>query len=264
MFVYLSKLLPLLVYPLGLAFFFLLIAAVVKTGSKWVKVCVIAAMVVIWVGGNSWFSAILVRSLEWKYLPRENLSSGEIIVVLGGGTDAQEYPRKLVELNDAADRIVYASWLYHQGTAPKILLTGGFIPLFGEKDGSPAENMAVIMGLMDVPEDILILEKESFNTYENVINTKQILDKIGISQIILVTSAQHMPRSVALFKKQGMEVVTAPTDFSVTQASWERLWEPKFQAQVFNLIPSVSNLSATTGALKEYLGIFVYWLRGWI
>ena len=177
MFVYLSKLLPLFVYPLGLAFFFLMIAAVAKSGSKWVKTFLIAAILILGIGGNSWFSTSLVRSLEWQYLPPEDVPNGEIIVVLGGGTDDRQYPRKLVELDDAADRVVYASWLYHQGAAPEILLTGGYIPFLGVKDGSPAENMAVIMGMLNVPEEALILEKESLNTYENVLNTKEILDQ---------------------------------------------------------------------------------------
>ena len=198
MFVYLSKLLPLFVYPLGLAFFFLMIAAVAKSGSKWVKTFLIAAILILGIGGNSWFSTSLVRSLEWQYLPPEDVPNGEIIVVLGGGTDDRQYPRKLVELDDAADRVVYASWLYHQGAAPEILLTGGYIPFLGVKDGSPAENMAVIMGMLNVPEEALILEKESLNTYENVLNTKEILDQREIGQVILVTSAQHMPRSIAL------------------------------------------------------------------
>jgi uncharacterized SAM-binding protein YcdF (DUF218 family) len=264
MFIYLSKLLPLFVYPLGLALIFLIIAMVAKPGSKWVKYSVITAFIILLIGGNGWFSTILVRSLEWQYLPPEELPEGEMIVVLGGGTGAVQYPRRFVELGDTADRVTYASSLYHQGAAPKILLSGGYIPFLGENDGSPAENMAVIFGLLGVPEDAIIIEKESLNTYENAIFTKEILDSLGIHKIILVTSAQHMPRAMALFTKQGLDVSPAPTDFSVTQADWQQLWELKLQIQIFNLIPSASNLSATTSAMKEYMGIFMYKLRGWI
>ena len=264
MFIYLSKILPIFVYPLGLVFFILLITSVMKRDSKWVKIGIITALVIILVCGNNWVSTALVRSLEWQYLPSDEVPSGEVIVVLGGGTDSAQYPRQLVELDDAADRVFYASWLYHQGAAPRILLTGGYIPIFGNKVGSPAENMASILGMLGVPEDVLILDKESLNTRENAVYSKEILDQLGISKIILVTSAQHMPRSVALFDKLGVDVIPAPTDFSVTQENWDGLWEPKIQTQLLNFIPNSGNLSATTGVMKEYLGMLVYWLRGWI
>jgi len=262
--VYLSKLLPLFVYPIGLVFITLLISAIMKPESKWVKKGIITALIIIWVGGNSWASTTLVRSLEWQYLPPDEVPGGDVIVVLGGGTDSAQYPRQLVELDDAADRVFYASWLYHEGAAPRILLSGGYIPFLGNNEGSPAENMAIILEMLGVPGDVLILDKESLNTYENALYTKEILDQMGISQIILVTSAQHMPRSAALFNKLDLDVIPAPTDFSVTQARWDNLWEPKLQTQLLNIIPSVGNLSATTGAMKEYLGMLVYWLRGWI
>jgi uncharacterized SAM-binding protein YcdF (DUF218 family) len=264
MFVFLSKFLPVFVYPLGLAWIFLLVALFTKGKPKWQTISLWVALALLWVGGSGWISTSLVRSLEWQYLPPEELPHAEVIVVLGGGTDSPQYPREQVELNDAADRIVYASWLYHQGAAPKLLLTGGFIPWMGEVDSSPAENMASVLALLGVPQDALILETQSLNTYENALYSRDILDSMGVDRIILVTSAQHMPRSVGLFEKQGLEVIPAPTDFSVTQASWERLWEPDLVTQVFNFFPSVSNLSATTAAMKEYLGIMVYKLRGLI
>lgn len=264
MFIYLSKILPMFVYPLGLVFLILLIASILKPESKWVKRGIITALVIIMVGGNNWVSTALVRSLEWRYLPPEEVPSGEVIVVLGGGTGSALYPRQMVELDDAADRVFYGSWLYHEGAAPRILLTGGYIPFLGNNEGSPAENMAIVLEMLGVPKEALILDDESLNTYENALYSKDILDNMGISEIILVTSAQHMPRSVALFEKLELEVIPAPTDYSVTQAQWEDLWAPNLKLQVLNFIPSVGNLSATTGAMKEYLGMLVYWLRGWI
>lgn len=264
MFVFLSKFLPVFVYPLGLTWIFLLVALLARRSSRWQKTSLGVAFALLWIGGNGWVSTSLVRSLEWQYLPPEELPSAEVIVVLGGGTDSLQYPRELVELNDAADRMVYASWLYHQGAAPKLLLTGGYIPWMGEVDGSPAENMASVLTLLGVPPEAFILETRSLNTYENALYSKEILDSMGVNRIILVTSAQHMPRSVGLFEKQGLEVIPAPTDFSVTQSSWDRLWEPNLITQVFNFFPSVNSLSATTSAMKEYIGIMVYKMRGWI
>ena len=264
MFVFFSKFLPVFIYPLGLACIILIISLLVNKQSKWLKIFVGIALGILWLGGTRWVSVMLVRSLEWQYLPPENTPNAEIIVVLGGGTSAIEYPRTQVELGAAADRIFYASWLYHQGAAPKIFLTGGYIPWLGTREGSPAENMALVLARLGIPDEVQIIETKSQNTYENALYTKEILNQLGITRILLVTSALHMPRAYAVFKNLGLEVIPAPTDYTVTQGDWDRLMEFNFVTQFFNFFPSVGNLSSTTNAIKEYLGLFVYKLKGWI
>ncbi|MCI0518954.1 MAG: YdcF family protein, partial [Chloroflexi bacterium] len=73
-----------------------------------------------------------------------------------------------------------------------------------------------------------------------------------------------MPRSVALFEKQGFEVIPAPTDFSVTYAGWERLTRGSLESTLLSLLPSGENLAWNYLNLKEYLGIFIYKLNGWL
>lgn len=222
------------------------------------------AFALLWLGGNRWVSLGLKRSLEWQYFPPETLPKVDAIVVLGGGTEAGQYPRPIVELNSAGDRVLYAGWLYHQGVAPHILLSGGYIPWMGETTSSPAEEMSVILEMLDVPDEALWLEAESRNTYENALRSKEILERKGINQIVLVTSATHMPRAVGLFEKQELIVIPAPTDYSVDQATWNHLWVPNVWIQLLNLLPSANNLSGTTTALKEYFGIIMSRLSGWM
>ena len=118
--------------------------------------------------------------------------------------------------------------------------------------------------LEQLPHVVSWLEEQSLNTYENAIYSKEILDDRGITRIVLVTSAWHMPRSVALFEKQGFEVIPAPADYTITDNAWERLWKPTFIDAIRGIIPTAGNLSSTTGAMKEYIGILIYQLRGWI
>lgn len=206
----------------------------------------------------------LRRSLEWQYLPPDPIPHSEVIVVLGGGTESMQYPRQMVEINGAGDRVLYASRLYHQGVAPRLLLSGSYIAWLSNTSSSPAEEMGVILEMLGVPEEALWLEAESRNTYENAVNSAKILNRQGISRIVLVTSAAHMPRAVGLFEKQGVEVIPAPTDYTVTQDSWEQLWEPAIRSQILNFLPDAADLAGSTAVLKEYLGILVYKLRGWI
>jgi uncharacterized SAM-binding protein YcdF (DUF218 family) len=267
MFVFFSKLLPVFVYPFGLAILLLLLASILKPQTQkrmrlW-RIPVMSALALLWIPSTAWVSTPLIRSLEWRYLPPAGIPHAEVIVVLGGSTQSALPPRPLVELNGAADRLVYAAWLYHQGAAAHLLLTGGDIAWIGTAD-TPAQDMAAILAMLGVPDEALWLESESRNTYENALFTRRILAARGTDRIILVTSAIHMPRAVGLFERQGFEVIPAPTDYSVTQDSWQGLWQANFATQLFNLLPGASGLENTTMALKEYLGIIVYRLRGWL
>jgi uncharacterized SAM-binding protein YcdF (DUF218 family) len=69
---------------------------------------------------------------------------------------------------------------------------------------------------------------------------------------------------VALFLHEGIDVIPAPVDYTVTQAGWDGLFSPDMQTVLVNLMPNVDSLSLTSGILKEYLGLWVYHLRGWL
>lgn len=264
MFVYLSKLLPLLIYPLGLACLLLGGALVLRRRRSWSLYLVAAAFLLLWLCGNRLVSMSLVRSLEWQYLPPAELPRAEVIVVLGGGTRSQVYPRPIHEIGEAGDRLLYAAYLYHQGVAPHLLLSGGVVAVDGPALQPEAEAMATLLTLLNVPHDALWLEPRSRNTHENAVETRKLLEPRGINRIVLVTSAMHMPRAVAIFEKQGFEVVPAPTDFLVTQADWNYYLTPSPAVQVFNLLATPEALDNTSRALKEYVGILVYRLRGWL
>ena len=262
MFVYLSKLIPPLVYPLGLACLFIAIALFARR-ARLKTILLILALTLLMLGGNRWVALGLARSLEWRYLPKGEIPEADVIVVLGGGILSDQYPRPMVEVGNAGDRLIYAVALYRQGKAGHILLSGGRIDWLSSGD-APAEDMAQMLLFLGVPKDAIWLESDSLNTYENALNTRKILETKDIDRIILVTSAAHMPRSVGLFEKQGFEVIPAPTDYTVTEQGWENLKRGGFPTQLMALLPSAGNLALTTQMLKEYLGILIYRLNGWM
>jgi uncharacterized SAM-binding protein YcdF (DUF218 family) len=73
-----------------------------------------------------------------------------------------------------------------------------------------------------------------------------------------------MPRALALYRRQGFDVIPAPTDFRITNADWEQLRSGSMQAHFINLIPTAENLGLTSAALREYFGLLIYRLRGWL
>jgi uncharacterized SAM-binding protein YcdF (DUF218 family) len=264
MFIFLSKILPLLVYPVGVTVFFLLILSLSKKITRTARILVILSIILLWGFGNTWISNLLAKSLEWQYLPNTSDLQGDVMVVLGGGTEAYEYPRMGSEINSAGDRILVAARLYNEGTAPKILLSGGTISFMGSQVSTPASQMSEVLSLMGIPDDALISQDQSQNTYEDALYSCQMIQDAGYKKIILVTSAMHMPRSVKLFAKQGCDVIPVAADFTITEASWERLIHPNLETLLINLIPTSSDLNLSTKALKEYLGMLIYTLQGWI
>ncbi|AFY64738.1 YdcF family protein [Geitlerinema sp. PCC 7407] len=262
MFLYLSKLLPLLFYPLGLTCVLLVVALVTLT--KWPRVAtgaIATALVVLLVASNGWVSTALVRSLEWRSRP-ESLPQADAIVVLGGSTRPLMPPRASVEVSEAGDRVLYGAQLYREGKAPRLILSGGRIDWLG---GGPPESadMAAMVQTMGVPESAILEDPDSYNTYQNAINVLQLMRANNIQKILLVTSAMHMPRSLRIFQKLGVDAAPAPTDFLVTQQELEE-YTGSLQAILLNLTPDSERLLQTTRALKEYIGLVIYRLRGWL
>ncbi|TAF09265.1 MAG: YdcF family protein [Nostocales cyanobacterium] len=263
MFLYLSKLLPLFFYPLGLASVILIVALVTLwKRPKIAAICISLSLTLLLVCSNAWVAKNLVRSLEWQNIPAAEIPQAEAIVVLGGATKSAIWPRPTVDLSEPGDRVIYAAQLYRQKKAPIIILSGGRIDWRGS--GSPeSADMATILTSIGIPSEVIIQEPDSLNTYQNAVNVKKILENRGIKKVLLVTSAMHTPRSLKIFQRQGIDVIPAPTDFLVSRGELQELVStPK--AAILNLFPDTDNLNQFTSAIKEYIGSFIYSLRGWL
>lgn len=261
MFFFLSKFLPLFLYPVGFVTLLILVSLFLYRRRSWQTAVLVVGFLTLFLGGNRWVSLALARNLEWQYLPPEPLPQADVIVVLGGSTQSVDYPQPVVNLNEAGDRLLYAAWLYQQGVAEQLLLVGGRLPGTTEQE---AVDMAAVLEMMGVPRERLWLETKSLNTYENGLYAKEFLAEEGIERIVLVTSAIHMPRSVAVFEKQGFEVVPAPTDYNSVRPEWDAGEAPSPGSQLLYLMPSVESLQLTTRVMKESLGILIYGWRGWL
>lgn len=265
MFLFISKLLPLFFYPLGLACLLMVVALVLSwRNPRWVAVPIISALGILLLSSNSWVTDHLVRSLEWQYIPAQELPEAEAIVILGGATKPAFPPRPTVDLNEQGDRVFYGAQLYRQGKAPLVIASGGRITWHSNSDSpSEAMDMTELLTTLGVPRSAIAQDPTSLNTYQNAVNVRQILQERGINQVLLVTSAMHMPRSLKIFQRQGIEATPAPTDFLVTQESLEEPYSSP-QATILALLPDAERLEKTTRAIKEYIGTVVYRLRGWL
>lgn len=261
---FLSKLLPLFIYPIGLTCLLLIIAMIliVKRRSRRALIPIGFAFVILGMASSGWFSTLLVRSLEQQYLPPSFPIEGkplQAIVLLGGATGSQLAPRPWVDITDQGDRILHSAQLYRQGRAPLIIPTGGRIAWRGPGD-SEASDMAQLLQTMGVPESAIVLEAKALNTYENAVNVQAILKERQIERFLLVTSATHMPRSMMIFQKLGLNPIAVPTDYTRTDIESQINGPQDFWLSV---LPDAEFLRDTNRALKEWIGIWVYRLKGW-
>lgn len=236
--------------PLGLTALLLFIALfLIHKHPKTATWLVVIALLIVGVLGNTYFSTFLARSMEWRYLPAQQTPKADAIVLMAGGTQPAQSPRVQVELDGAADRVLYAVRLFKEGAAPLILVTGGF---------DAVRDTCTLLVQFGVPEEALLRQNKSVSTAEDVRFADVLLDEKDIKQVILVTSALRMDRTAFLFQQEGYEVIPAPTDFSVTVERWNELmrWEPKTIAM--NLLPRATNISLSTAVLREYFGLLLH------
>lgn len=257
MVIFLSKLLPLFVYPAGLTILLLLAAILFWKKRCLAKTLIIMAFLVIFLGGNRWVSMAIVRSLESRFPPYSETGKADVIVVLGGGTDPQQYPRPMVEVNGAGDRMIYAVKLFRDDIADKIILSGGTLDWQGETETTPAKDMQILMSFMGVPDEAMILQGGSANTAQDAEFSTSIIKENNWKKVVLVTSALHMPRAVGLFHKLGVEVIPAPTDYTITDQAWKELYSWQWENVIINILPTSANLKSTTSSMKEYIGMLV-------
>ena len=188
----------------------------------------------------------------YEYQPAESQEKGDVIMVLGGNTQAnranwfEPYNRAT-----ATDRIDRAQALYLNGRAPKILLSGG--ALHGKV--SEAQGMAQVLKHRGLPENALLLENESRNTYENVTLSQPMLEQLGHPKVLVVTSALHMPRAMAVFKSKGINAIAAPVAPQIV---------PPDDYTLYPWLPHTRSLKASRSIIKEYFGLLGYWIRDWI
>lgn len=254
----LSKVLPLLLYPLNLAIWLGLFGlGVWLCGRRRLAALALGlALTILIVAGSPKVAGLLYRSLEQQYLPTavENSPRADAIVLLGGAIGGVLPPRVTLDLTGAADRVLHAARLYRAGKAPLIVTSGGDV--FPQAQGSPESDLiAELLVEWGVKPTDIIIENQSRNTYENARQSKQILQNRKAQRVLLVTSALHMPRALAVFKSVGVDVLPSPTDYHAVDYD---------QPTLLDWIPNVGALEGTTIAIKEYLGHQVYRWRGWI
>jgi uncharacterized SAM-binding protein YcdF (DUF218 family) len=182
--------------------------------------------------------------------------TADIAIVLGGFSNFDVPANGCLNFNDASNRLTDALVLYKKGLVKKLLISGGDGNIIGNKNLEAEQTVPFLLALGVRQEDIL-LEIKSRNTHENALFSKQLIDNQQIKgqKILLITSAYHMRRSLACFRKVGMAVGAFPAHFIGKEPSWRAgYW----------LIPEPLAFFHWKQIIKEWVGYGVYWLKGYI
>ena len=249
----LSKLLPLLLMPLGIAMLLLIWGA--ARGSRWPG---ISALAVLWIFSTPLTVEALWRGLEWPYQRRTasmvlQEARPAAVVVLGTGRHPAPGPARASEWIDA-DRFFAGLEAYihlnRQSEATRLIFTGGWWPTMPAlpPEGDVLRERAISLGIS--PGAVASTSKVR-NTADEAKAVAAMLP--ANSTVLLITSAFHMPRAQRLFQRQGLSVLPFPVDFQATGA-----WAGNPWRNPLNLVPTVDGLKSSSRAVREAIGRTLY------
>jgi uncharacterized SAM-binding protein YcdF (DUF218 family) len=190
----------------------------------------------------------LIGPLETRYpplVPGQEVSA-DAIVVLSGGIRWQPLIHTHTILGtQSLDRLICGINLLKDGSSPFLVLAGGNAQVSGRSmiEAFAMKDLAIRLG---IPEDAILTETHSRTTAESAAEVRRLLP--NAQRIVLATAAYHLPRTVAVFKKQGFEIIPAPCSYEVTGQEFTLL----------DLLPRVSSMMLINLAIHEYAGMAVY------
>jgi uncharacterized SAM-binding protein YcdF (DUF218 family) len=247
----LSKLLGVLADPLNLVALFLVIALLLLRRGR-----VVGARRLLAFGVSLMLLVTLLPVGEWLLYPLEQRfpppaslpAKVDGIIMLGGAqlprlTAAYHQPA----LNAAAERVTTFLALARRYPEAKLVFSGGSGDLL-RADLSEAQTVRLFLEQQGFDAERVIYESTSRNTYENVVNSKQMLRPEEKEIWLLAQSAADIPRTIGIFNKLGWRVIPVPCDYNALAWNW---------------LPSLSmtkSFVTLDRASHEWIGLVVYYL----
>ena len=215
------------------------------------RICLATAVAMLVIG--------LVPIGAWMLAPLENAFPASVptqidgIILLGGDESPHisEVRHQPVVQESARRHIAFAALARLYPNA-QLVFSGGSGRLVQDavmKDADVAKQSLASMG---VPVDRMIFEDQSRNTHENAVMSFDRVHPKPTQHWLLVTSAYHMPRAMACFRKAGWNVLPATTGYMTSGDVSPRV--------EFDL---AKNLRYMGYAIHEYIGLIAYRMLGY-
>jgi uncharacterized SAM-binding protein YcdF (DUF218 family) len=209
-----------------------------RRSSRWILA---GAGVLLIAFSSGWTATALLAPLEYSSsfagARSDDPPASAIVVLAAYAADDPEMPLSSRPNGAALFRIVEAMLLRKQCAGCLLYVTGS----------SPTvEVMGELLISLGVPARDLVLDTRAMSTMHSAVNLQ---DRVRPAPFFLVTSAGHMPRALAVFRKLGLQPLPAPTDYQLPRDPSHASW-----------LPSPQHLYFSDLAIHEYLGIVWYWL----
>jgi uncharacterized SAM-binding protein YcdF (DUF218 family) len=203
-------------------------------------------------------SQLLQEGLSSDYPPITSASQtlgATAIVVLAAGSEVYDFAGTDVPIMNQATtlRVQEAARLYSMMASPLMVISGTDSIRLREES---ANAVSMRQGLIDrgVPANRVVAEMTSVDTYGSARAVSRLLSERQIDRIVLVTSAQHLPRAMQAYEAARINAIGAPAPARSRGRS----------GGLRAAVPSFAALQASAASLHEYVGSIYYRWRGWI
>ena len=247
----------LLIEPIGLVW----LALIVLAGVLWRKrqrpssLAAAGLAAFIYLVGATALPDVLLRSLEKPYVgvKLDALPVCDAVVMLGGALDPSRDEVGGLHLTKAGDRIVAALEVIRLGKATVLICGGSGVEVDGVmKVEADLFQQALIERRVPVPEIISL--GRCADTHDEATRTRTIAERRGWRRVLLVSSANHLPRATATFRSAGVEVVPVPCNFQAGRRS----------GLLRSAVPGFVGFEKVAVWMHEQIGWWEYRRRGWI
>ncbi|UCS93976.1 YdcF family protein [Echinicola marina] len=176
-------------------------------------------------------------------------TQGKPIVLLGGMTAID--PDGNLVFQRSSDRLWQALEGYDPEEGPVLLISGGAADGPGE-----AGLIRDYLTRRGWEGNCLFTETTSTTTYENALFSRALFEVQGWSKdIVLLSSGFHLPRAIRCFEKQGFQVTPIATDPLYFKGS---------RPMVMKWLPDAEVVMGWHALLKEWAGLAIYQVRGYL
>ena len=214
----------------------------------------IVSLLLLTVFSNTFLFRWVHRIWEVPTINKSQIENYQVGIVLGGMFVYDDYAARLSLLR-GGDRLWQALDLYYSGKIQKLMITSG--ETYGsEKSLYEANEIKKVLLNWGIPDEDLIVESKSINTYENALYSAEILRKSYWegSSCLLITSAVHMRRALACFDKQGIHAIPYSTNAE------SEIGSPYTWMDI--LVPSINTFQLWYKFNNEWIGYLSYKLLG--
>lgn len=195
---------------------------------------------------TSLIAQALIRTLEPPPLAATQRDAAHAIVILAGGRvhDSPEWGGDTVSVSTLR-RLRYGAQLARETGLP-VLLSGG------NPDRARLPEARLMQAVLEREFGVRArwIEDRSDTTAENARLSAAILVPLGLTRVLLVTDAYHMPRASRVFTVAGLTATAAPTGY---------IGRPAFRLP--HLVPNAEALRVSNLALREWVAGLWYRLR---